>query len=47
MQVSPVSQVVSDATAEVVASNAHSDWCKEKTQDDGTEESVLSWRTET
>ena len=38
VQVSPASQVVSDATAEVEAFNAHYG---------GTEERVLSWRTET
>ena len=42
-----VSQVVSDTTAEVAAFNAYLDWCKEKTEDDGTEDRVLSWRTET
>ena len=36
VQVSPVSQVVSDTTAEVVAFNAYSDWCKEKAQNGGT-----------
>ena len=47
VQVSPVSQVVSDTTAEVAAFNAYLDWCKEKAEDDGTEERVMCWRTET
>ena len=44
---SPVSQVVSDTTAEVAAFNAYLDWCEENAEDDGTEERVFSWRTDT
>ena len=35
-------QVVSDTTAEVAAFNAYLDRCKEKVEDDGTKERVLS-----
>ena len=42
VQVSLVSQVVSDTPAGVAAFNAYLDWCKEKVEDHVTEELVLS-----